>query len=159
MLIDKPVRLPLWKFLVTSPQGDPHPLGKRQKLFACCISGIVSEIDVFQTERSTLSRGLGEDLQTNNMTLLETTGSVGVLNGKLIPLVRLTVKYLSSLEMQGKSYSVINTHKSMIILSLVTMGNDSLVGNVLLSKYMIDLFTSKPPTPRYSSTYNVNIFI
>ena len=65
------------------------------------------------------------------------------------------VNYLSYLFDTGVSYSVINTHKSMIVQTLSLLGSSDLVQNPVLSRFMKGIFHMKPPKPRYTFTWDV----
>ena len=57
------------------------------------------------------------------------------------------LSYLSSLLEQGKSYSVINTHKSMIIQTLKLLGNVWCDCPSYITRFMKGLFNKMPPVP------------
>ena len=71
-----------------------HSLSKR-KLFlvACKVSGIISEVKVFQKSLSNLSVNLGKNPPTSNTILFGTSGIFGVIKGKSIPYTHLKVKF------------------------------------------------------------------
>lgn len=89
-------------------------------------------------------------------------GVFGVVDTKLSwvsPSIPQVLNYLPYLEIQGKCYSIINTHRSMLVKSLAAMGNPSLLNNSLISKFMRSLFFTKPPVPRYTGTWDVGILL
>ena len=66
------------------------------------------------------------------------------------------LSYLNYLQKRGKSYSVINTHKSMIIQTSKLLGNEWCVSPSYISRFMKGLFNKIPPVPRYCSMWNVD---
>lgn len=67
----------------------------------------------------------------------------------------IVLSYLYSLFQDNKSYSVINTHKAMLLQTLPLLGNDWCDKVPLITKFMKGIFNMKPPTPRYKDTWNV----
>lgn len=66
------------------------------------------------------------------------------------------VSYLFFLRNMNKSYSVINTHKAVILETVKLL--DSSYSNrnfTLISRFMKGLHNTVPPKPRYTSTWNV----
>lgn len=57
---------------------------------------------------------------------------------------------------QGCSYSVVNTHKSMLVQTLPLLGVKWDMSSTLLSRLMKGFFNSKPPKPRYLFTWDVS---
>ena len=69
------------------------------------------------------------------------------------------VSYLHCLHMDNKSYSVLNTHKSMLLQTLPFFGNSWCSNPYLISKFMKGIFNLKPPTPRYCFTWDVSVVL
>ena len=66
-----------------------HPMTERLSLVALVVSGIPSEIVDFQTQLSTLSVNHGEQGQRNSTAWHGQSGVFGVLNGNIVPFIRL----------------------------------------------------------------------
>ena len=73
------------------------------------------------------------------------------------PPVPLALSFLSTLHKSGLSYSSINTTRS--VLSSILSWNDHQIpfGQLpIVKRFMKGVFESRPPLPRYSSTWDVN---
>lgn len=57
---------------------------------------------------------------------------------------------------QGKSYSVINTHKSMLLQTLKLLGNSWCDNPLFISRFMKGVFNQIPPRPKYKFTWDVS---
>ena len=57
---------------------------------------------------------------------------------------------------QGKSYSVINTHKAMLLQTLKLLGNSWCDNPTFIPRFMKGYFNQKPPVPRYNFTWPVS---
>ena len=57
---------------------------------------------------------------------------------------------------KGKSYSVLNTHKSMLLQTPIFFYNKWCNNPFLLSKFMKGLYNLNPPAPKYSFTWDVS---
>ena len=68
----------------------------------------------------------------------------------------IVLMYLHFLMKEGKSYSVLNTHKSMLLQTLIFFDNKWCKNPFLLSKFMKGLYNLNPPAPKYSFTWNVS---
>ena len=64
--------------------------------------------------------------------------------------------YLQNLIRQGKSYSVINTHKSMLLQTLRLLNNKWCDNPLFISRFMKGYFNQRPPCPRYNFTWRVS---
>lgn len=60
--------------------------------------------------------------------------------------------YLSDLAEKGRSYSVINSHKSAIGQTLASYGNNLFLSNTIFSRFMKGVFVIEPPRPKYTCT-------
>lgn len=69
------------------------------------------------------------------------------------------LNYLQFLTRLGKSYSVVNTSKSMLLQTLKLLGNLWCENTVLISRFMKGLFNKNPPRPRYSHCWDVSVVI
>ena len=69
------------------------------------------------------------------------------------------MKYLDFLRRKDRSYSVLNTHKAMLLqtLPLLSYKNDWCGNCPLICRYMRGMFLNKPPRPRYSFTWDVSV--
>jgi hypothetical protein len=63
--------------------------------------------------------------------------------------------YLCYLFQIGKSYSVINLHKAMLLQTLPLMGNTWCENCNLITRFMKGVFMKMPPKPRYNFTWDV----
>ena len=60
----------------------------------------------------------------------------------------------------NKSYSVISSHKSVILETVKILNTNSVLNNNTLNRFMKGLHNEIPPKPRYSSTWSVGkVFI
>ena len=69
------------------------------------------------------------------------------------------ISYLHSLFKDRKSYSVINTHKAMLLQTLMILGNKWCSSQVLISRFMKGVFVKKPPVPKYRFTWDVSVVL
>lgn len=69
------------------------------------------------------------------------------------------VNYLFYLFRLNKSYSVINTHKAMLLQTLPFFGNKWCKDCSLISRFMKSVFMNKPSVPRYIVTWDVSIVL
>lgn len=69
------------------------------------------------------------------------------------------VDYLYHLFALGKSYAVINSHKSMLTQTLPFFGNTWCESCKLISRFMKGVFINKPHVPRYCFTWDVSVVI
>lgn len=69
------------------------------------------------------------------------------------------LNYLECLKRLGKSFSVVSTHKSMLLQTLKLLGNAWCDNPVYVSRFMKGLFNSIPPKPRYSSCWDVSVVV
>ena len=69
------------------------------------------------------------------------------------------LKYLYYLVSLGKSYSVINTHKSMLLQTLPFFGNSWYDKSSLIPRFMKGIFFSRKPRPKYFVTWDVTIVL
>ncbi|WAR20010.1 LOW QUALITY PROTEIN: hypothetical protein MAR_001848 [Mya arenaria] len=67
--------------------------------------------------------------------------------------------YLFYLHKSGKSYSVINTHKAMLLCTLPFFGNSWCKNTDFIPRFMRSVFISKPPKPRYIAMWDVSIVL
>jgi len=67
------------------------------------------------------------------------------------------LKFLSKLYEEGKSYSAINTAKSMISSVCVLLKNRQIGNEVVVQRFMRGIFTSRPSLPKYGEIWDVNI--
>ena len=63
--------------------------------------------------------------------------------------------YLSYLVSLGKSYSVINTHKSMLLQTLQLLGQNWCYKPLLITRFMRGIFIMNPPQAKYAFTWDV----
>lgn len=72
----------------------------------------------------------------------------------LCPDVKVVVSFLVDLHSQGKAYSTINVHRSMLSSTLGPCEGFELGSHPLITRLMKGCFNRRPPEPRYSSTWN-----
>ena len=93
-IISLPVRLPRHRDLLTLPfNGEKHPLSKKMKTFAVCVSGGHSITQELQRQLLTQLSVRGQQVLVNNTDLHGKNGVLGVISGVKIPFVRLKLKY------------------------------------------------------------------
>ena len=66
------------------------------------------------------------------------------------------LEYLTSLASNGKSYSVINSHKAAIGQTLAVCGNNTISDSAVISRFMKGIYTVHPPKPKYTFTWDVS---
>ena len=69
------------------------------------------------------------------------------------------LNFLQYLRTLGKSYSVINTNKSMLMQTLKLMGNHWCDSPRFIPRFMKGLFNSIPPVPRYVQSWDVSYVV
>lgn len=69
------------------------------------------------------------------------------------------LKYLFYLFKLGRSYSVINTHKAMLLQTLQFFDNGWCKSTVLIPRFMKSVFRYKPNRPRYLVVWDVSIVL
>ncbi|XP_055958535.1 uncharacterized protein LOC130013670 [Patella vulgata] len=67
--------------------------------------------------------------------------------------------YLDLLIENGKSYSVINTHKSMLIQTLKLFNNSWCENPRFIARFMKGVFNKCPPKPKCDSTWDVSVVL
>lgn len=65
------------------------------------------------------------------------------------------VNYLTTLCLENRSYSCINTHKCAISQTLASLGNSKFVDNAFIARFMKGIFNFRPPIPKYRSFWDV----
>lgn len=66
------------------------------------------------------------------------------------------MSYLHSSHSNGKSYSVVNTHKSFLLQTLYNLGNQWSNSPRLISRFMRGIFIVNPCVQRYKFIWNVS---
>ena len=68
------------------------------------------------------------------------------------------VEFLTDCYHEGKGYSTINTYRSALSTTLCSMNDDrdSLGSHPLIARLLKGVYILRPPTPRYSSTWDVS---
>ena len=69
------------------------------------------------------------------------------------------LNFLQYLRTLGKSYSVINTNKSMLMQTLKLMGNHWCDSPRFIPRFMKGLFNSIPAVPRYVQSWDVSYVV
>lgn len=67
----------------------------------------------------------------------------------------IVLDYLFYLHKLGRSYSVLNTHRGMLLNTLPFFGNNWCDKCSLISRFMRGIFLKTPPLPRYAFTWDV----
>ena len=146
LLISLPVRIPRHKDALTLPHsGQLHPLGT-VSLVGVLVSGDVSKARAFQKTLSTQSSSHGDPELKNNTPWHGGNGVIGLFHGRIIR-YKPMLNYLQYLKRLGKSYSVINTHKSILIQTLKLLKNSWCDNPFYISRFMKGLLNIQPPTP------------
>ena len=89
LLIDIPILIRWRKDLLSHPQLEVHPLGKKLRLMACHVSGVSWKKEAFLEKLSKLSAEAGLQLPINNMHLTLKDGGIFAGNTKLIAMSQL----------------------------------------------------------------------
>ena len=71
----------------------------------------------------------------------------------------LVLQFLFFLYKSGKSYSVVNTHKAMLLQTLPFLGNSWCSNAALINRFMKGLHSEIPPKPRYIFTWAVSLVL
>ena len=68
------------------------------------------------------------------------------------------MKFLTDCFHEGRGYSTINTYRSALSTMLCAMNDDrdSLGSHALIARLFKEVYILRPPTPRYSSTWDVS---
>ena len=66
------------------------------------------------------------------------------------------MKFLTSLVVEGASFSAVNTAKSALANCVLVKDDLNWIHNNKVSKFMKGVFNTRPPLPKYSSTWNVD---
>lgn len=69
------------------------------------------------------------------------------------------ISYLNFLIKEGKSYSVVNTHKSMLLQTLVFFDNVWCNNPKLITRFMKGLYYKRLPTPKYTFIWDVSVVL
>ena len=72
---------------------------------------------------------------------------------------KVVVSYLYFLFLTGKSYSVINLHKAMLLQTLILFGNAWCGDQKLIARFMKSVFLHKPARSRYVLMWDVSIVL
>ena len=157
LLVDNPLVLPQADNLLTLPHtGAQHPLKRKIRLIACKLSGQVSCRRMFLAKQQTLLCNHGQKAQLNNTAPTSEHGWSCVVNtNPYDPPITRVLDYLTSLFERGLRYDAINTAKSAISAIATPKNGISLGSQPLISRFMKGIFKSRPPTPRYQSTWDV----
>ncbi|WAR24285.1 hypothetical protein MAR_037954 [Mya arenaria] len=138
---------------------EEHPLGRKLRLIAATVSGKHSKVEVFrenllisssshgtrkQYQHAWRHWGIWNDIRCSSA--FQTSETV-------------VLTYLFYLHKSGKSYSVINTHKAMLLCTLPFFGNSWCKNTDLISRFIRSVFISKPPKPRYIAMWDVSIVL
>lgn len=66
--------------------------------------------------------------------------------------------YLISLHTEGKSYSVLNTHRSMLFQTLQLISG-RVFDSIIITRIMKGLYNVNPPKPKYRVTWDVSVVL
>ena len=66
------------------------------------------------------------------------------------------IQYLNYLYQTGKSYSVLSSHKAMLLQTLPFLGNLWCKDCKLISRFMKGVYSNRRPQPRYLFTWDVS---
>lgn len=80
-------------------------------------------------------------------------------NLPILPTAQTLCQFLAKLDSKGRAYATISSHKSAIVTIFDLISNGKLAGNQIVSRYVKGLFRLKPPKPRYSNTWDVDVVL
>lgn len=69
------------------------------------------------------------------------------------------LQYLTDVHTDGKSYSLINVHRSMLSGTLTLAGGESLGSHPLVIRLLKSCYNLNPPRPRYSHTWDPDLVL
>ena len=158
MLIDYPVYLGNNKEHLTdlSNPGAFHPLFPTLKLAVWKISGDSSRQLAFQTQLSNSCQTALRPQPPNHTTAHGLSGVAGVINGKVIhcPINEILI-FLAEKYSEGKEYRTINVFRSAISSTHIHIDNKPVGQHPLVIRLMKGISISRPPQPRYHTTWDV----
>ena len=136
---------------------DIHPLQGRLKRLICLLSGLPCKVKAYQTSLQLLSYLPGRTALNSSSAPTSTSGRHIVLNGKVIPLIYLSVviNFLTTLYDRGLGYSTVNTAKSAISTVTQLPGDMPIGQHPAVIRYMKGIFTRHPSLPWYCATWDV----
>lgn len=65
--------------------------------------------------------------------------------------------FLTTLHMEGKSYSTVNIHRSMLSMTLNPIDSVAIGQHPLVIRFMKGCYNENPPRPKYSSIWDVEV--
>lgn len=69
------------------------------------------------------------------------------------------VQFLTDLHVEGKEYSTVNTYRSAISMSHVSVGGVVVGKHPTVCRLMQGIFNSRPPKPKYKSVWDVDVVV
>lgn len=69
------------------------------------------------------------------------------------------MEYLTSLHRSGKAYSTVNLHRSMLSMTLDSVGNVPLGQNPLIVKLLKGCYNENPPQPKYAKMWDPEVVL
>ena len=163
-LIDLPILLPPTQDIVTNPEGLTHPMAMKGHLplAAWPVSGDPTAQKDFRIELSASSGSHGEGQLSQRIPVPGDNGIAGVLDRGIDPLsapVRQILEFLYEQFEMGKQYRTINTLRSAISMTHDEVDGTRVGQHPLVSRFLKGVFNCRPPAPRYTTTWDVDVVL
>ena len=163
LLVDHPHVLPTSnQLLYQAHTNAPHPLGLPVKLMACKVSGKALDSETFRRRLLTLSCSPGRALHkssTRHYIELRSFFCSGKQIDRYDRPVGKFFDFLVSLYEKGFKYSILNTARGAISAIVVPANTQSFGSHPLVSRFMKGIFKNSRPTPKYHTTWDVQIML
>ena len=164
MSVQHPIILPNLTTLLQGSQGGKHPLqaGNQLQLVAWKVSGKLWKVREYQNSLPHLSQipeGQGQYLITNRPG--EKWASwccereVNPFTSNIIEILN----FLAFLYEKGYEYRSINSHRSAIKAYHVHIDNNPIKQHPRVCPLMTSIFNNRPPKPRYTFVWDIEILI
>ena len=141
----------------TQPETPPTPQSARPSRLACVREGLESQgISKGATEIILKSWTLGTQKQYKKPWQEWISWCDQFKTDQFQAPVTLFIDFLLNVYDQGRTYSTVNTYRSAIATTIHAVTGRDLGSNHLVSRFMKGIYVSKPPLPRYSSTWDVS---
>ena len=161
-LIECPARLPAWKNILLSPTGEPHPFGKKVKADRMSCIRTKLKIKGLSKQASAIFLSSWRNSTSKQYNLAWKKWVRWAVRWEINPIKPSeaeVINYLAHLLNEGKSYSVVNTHRSTLTQTLASLGHNIISESPLVKRFMKGVFEYNPPKPRYSYTWDVSIIL
>ena len=159
LLIRYPVALPQEKSLLKLRNKKVHPLHAKMVLMACYISGNPMKQEEFWSQLATSSWRPGTQKQYQVYIQKWSHFCTQRKINHNQPTVEQALDFFTHLYEQGLTYSTINTARNALSSYITLEDSSSLGQHPLVSRLLRGIFQSKPPSPRYSETWDVSVVL